>query len=157
MADELTPTERLLDDLRLRGVASARELSETLGLSQPSISRALATAGSRVTPIGQARRRRYASVRDVRGLGTHWPLYRIDTHGQPHAFGQLTALHGARCLVTTTPTDWLQGEFADGLFPAAVIGIGILLFARSLSQEKMRPGPKLSAPGEHGSASSGDR
>jgi hypothetical protein len=46
---------------------------------------------------------------------------------------------------------------ADGLFPAAVIGIGILLFARSLSQEKMRPGPKLSAPGEHGSASSGDR
>lgn len=118
MADELTPTERLLDALRLRGVASARELSETLGLSQPSISRALATAGSRVTPIGQARRRRYASVRDVRGLGSHWPLYRIDTHGQPHAFGQLTALHGDRCLVTTTtPTDWLQGEFADGLFP----------------------------------------
>lgn len=118
MADEPAPTERLLDALRLRGVASARELSEALGLSQPSISRALAAAGSRVARIGQARRSRYAPVRDVRGLGTHWPLYRIDTRGQPHEFGQLTALHGAGCLVTAaTPPDWLQGEFAEGLFP----------------------------------------
>ena len=68
--------------------------------------------------IGQARRSRYAAVRDVRGLGTHWPLYRIDEQGQPHEFGRLTALHGNGCLVAAaTPPDWLQGEFTDGLFP----------------------------------------
>jgi hypothetical protein len=118
MANEPTPIERLLDVLRLRGVASARELGEALGLSQPSISRILATAGSRVARIGQARRSRYAVARDVRGLGTHWPLYRIDNRGRPHEFGQLTALHGTGCLVTGAALpDWLQGEFAEGLFP----------------------------------------
>lgn len=111
-------TERLLAALRLRRVAGARELGEALGASQPSISRALAAAGAQVVRIGEARRRRYAAVREVRGLGTHWPLYRIDERGQPHAFAQLTALHGDGCLVAATPPpDWLQGEFVDGLFP----------------------------------------
>lgn len=118
MADEPAAAERLLDALRRRGVASARELSEALGLSQPSVSRALAATASRVARIGQARRSRYAPVRDVRGLATHGPLYRIDTRGQPHAFGQRTALYGAGCLVAAaTPPDWLQGESAEGLLP----------------------------------------
>jgi hypothetical protein len=65
----------------------------------------------------------------------------------------MNMLHQAVTRKSVTSPNGLAG----GLFPAAVIGIGILLFARSLSQEKMRPGPKLSAPGEHGSASSGDR
>lgn len=118
MATPAAPTERLLDALRLRRVASARELGAALGASQPSISRALAAAGARVVRVGQARRSRYAAVREVRGLGTHWPLYRIDERGQPREFGELTALHGDGCLVATgTPPDWLQGEFADGLFP----------------------------------------
>lgn len=118
MARPAVPTERLLDALRLRGIASARELGEALGASQPSISRAMSAAGARVARIGQARRRRYAAVREVRGLGTRWPLYRIDEHGHPHTFGELTALHGDGCLVTATPPpDWLQGEFTDGLFP----------------------------------------
>lgn len=118
MAHPAPPTGRLLDLLRLRRVASARELGEALGVSQPSISRALATAGPRVARIGKARRSRYAAVRDVRGLGTHWPLYRIDAQGRPHEFGRLTALHGGGCLVAAaSPPDWLQGEFADGLFP----------------------------------------
>ncbi|MBD8874569.1 type II toxin-antitoxin system HipA family toxin YjjJ [Rhodanobacter sp. DHB23] len=118
MVNPTTLTERLLDTLRLRRVASSRELGAALGTSQPSISRALAAAGSRVVRVGQARRSRYAAVREVRGLGTHWPLYRIDERGQPREFGELTALHGDGCLVATaTPPDWFQGEFADGLFP----------------------------------------
>lgn len=119
MANPATSTGRVLDVLRLRRVASARELGEALGgASQPSISRALAAAGPRVVRIGQARRSRYAAVREVRGLGTHWPLYRIDEHGRPQVFGELTALHGDGCLVAAaTPPDWLRGEFADGLFP----------------------------------------
>ncbi|BFI94506.1 MAG: type II toxin-antitoxin system HipA family toxin YjjJ [Rhodanobacter sp.] len=118
MAGSTPLAERLLDTLRLRRIASARELGTALGVSQPSISRALAAAGSRVARVGQARRSRYAAVREVRGLGTHWPLYRIDEHGHSSEFGELTALHGDGCLVAAdTPPDWLQGEFADGLFP----------------------------------------
>ncbi len=84
--------------------------------------RALAAAGPQVARIGRARRTRYAAVREVHGLGSQWPLYRIDAHGQPHEFGQLTALHGGGCLVTPVAQPaWLQrdfaGEFADGLFP----------------------------------------
>lgn len=117
------PTESLLGLLRRRGTASAGELGEALDLSQPSISRALAAAGAQVARIGRARRTRYAAVRQVHGLGSQWPLYRIDAHGQAHAFGDLTALHGDGCLFTHDALPaWLQrdlaaGEFADGLFP----------------------------------------
>ena len=118
MVTSTAATERLLAALRLRRVASARELGEALGVSQPSISRLLAAAGPQVAPLGQARRRRYAAVRDVRGLGTRWPLYRLDERGQPQAFGELTALHGGGCLIRTVGTpDWHQGACVDGFHP----------------------------------------
>jgi len=110
--------DALLAALRLRRVATARALGEALGVSQPTISRLLAAAGQQVSGIGQARSRRYAAVREVRGLGSRWPLFRIDERGQPQAFGQLLALHGDGCQLTAAqPPPWLRGEFADGLFP----------------------------------------
>lgn len=112
------PTDKLLDLLRLQGPMAARDLASALGTSQPGISRALAAAEPQVARIGRARRTRYAARRDVRGLGTEWPLFRIDARGQPHEFGRLTALYGRGSLVTTShPTDWLRDEFVDGLFP----------------------------------------
>lgn len=110
--------ETLIDILRMRGPSSARDLGAALGVSQPVISRMLAEAGGRVARIGRARRTRYAAVRDVRGLGTGWPLFRIDAQGRPQDFGRLTALYDRQSLVTTTrQTDWLRDEFVDGLFP----------------------------------------
>jgi len=110
--------DRLLAILRLRRVGTARELSAALGVSQPTISRLLTAAGDQVVKIGRARSSRYAAVRDVRGLGSRWPLYRIDRRGRPQHFGQLVALHGDACwLDTAQPPDWLRGEFSDGLFP----------------------------------------
>lgn len=118
MTSSQPTSERLLGVLRARRLASARELGEALDASQPSISRWLAAAGDQVVRVGQARRSRYAATRHVRGLGDCWPLYRIDGHGQPHAFGQLTALHGDGCLITTAqPVDWLRDEFREGVFP----------------------------------------
>lgn len=59
-----------------------------------------------------------AAIRDVRGLGSTWPLYRIDRHGQPHDFGSLTALLGSRSLVVpSTSIEWLRDDFAGGVFP----------------------------------------
>lgn len=118
MAAQLPDIDRLLAALRLRRVATARELGEALAVSQPTISRLLAAAGQRIVKIGQARSSRYAAVREVRGLGSRWPLYRIDGRGLPQGFGELTALHGDGCwLDIDQPPDWLRDEFSDGLFP----------------------------------------
>ncbi|EIM03148.1 putative DNA-binding transcriptional regulator [Rhodanobacter denitrificans] len=104
--------------MRARRLASARELGNALGASQPSISRWLAAAGDQIVRIGQARSSRYAAVRNVRGLGERWPLYRIDSNGRPRTFAQLTALHGEGCLITPAQSvDWLRNEFRDGVFP----------------------------------------
>lgn len=118
MVRHQTPADTLVDALVTRGITSARDLGDALGISQPSISRALSAAGDRVARIGRGRRTRYAAVREVRGLGSDWALYRIDARGRPQEFGRLTALHDGGCLVTTqTAPAWLRGEFADGLFP----------------------------------------
>ncbi|WP_266158778.1 type II toxin-antitoxin system HipA family toxin YjjJ [Dyella silvatica] len=110
--------DRLLAILRLRRIATARELGEALGTSQPTVSRLLTGAGDRIVKIGRARSTRYAAVRDVRGLGHRWPLYRIDSHGRAHSFGHLVALHGDGCwLDAAQQTPWLRDEFNDGLFP----------------------------------------
>ncbi len=117
MISSHSASERLLDALRARRQASARELGAALGASQPSISRWLAMAGDQVVRFGRARHSRYAATRHVRGLGDRWPLYRIDGNGQPNAFGEFTALHGDGCLIATAqPVDWLRDEFRDGVF-----------------------------------------
>jgi len=111
-------TEKLLDAMRLHGPQTARELGSALGISQPTVSRELAEAGLQAVRIGRARRVRYAATRDVRGLGTSWPLFRIGAQGRPTEFGHLTALHGRGSVVDVAEaTDWLRDDFVDGLFP----------------------------------------
>lgn len=105
--------------LRREGTASARQIGQALDISQPSVSRLLATAGETMIRIGKARATRYAMTREVGRAGRSWPLYRIDPHGQAGQLGQLHALHGGGYLFApTTPCPaLLHGEFADGLFP----------------------------------------
>lgn len=118
MPASAAPIEALMDVLRRQGPSSARVIGAALGISQPVVSRLLAAAGGQVVRIGRARRARYAAVRDVRGLGTEWPLFRIDARGRPHASGQLTALYRAGSFfAAANPTDWLRDNFVDGLFP----------------------------------------
>jgi DNA-binding transcriptional regulator LsrR (DeoR family) len=83
MPTSRSDADRLLAILRLRQVGTARELSAVLGVSQPTVSRLLAAAGDQVVKIGRARSSRSAAVRDVRGLGSRWPLYRVDASGRP--------------------------------------------------------------------------
>lgn len=67
--------------------------------------------------MGRARQTRYAAVRNVRGLGSQWPVFRIDEKGRPHAFGNLTTLYGAGSLLSGVSCNWLRDDFASGLFP----------------------------------------
>ncbi|RAP57252.1 type II toxin-antitoxin system HipA family toxin YjjJ [Oleiagrimonas sp. MCCC 1A03011] len=108
----------LLNTLRRRGPSAAADLSRELGISQPTLSRRIADAGEHIVHMGRARATRYALARDVRGLGSRWPLYRIDTQGRPHRFALLHALHNDHFYLETDHAPaWLRGEFSRGLFP----------------------------------------
>jgi hypothetical protein len=118
MAAPTVSLESLLTVLRHQRVVTAKDLGRRLDISQPTVSRLVAQAGSAVVKIGRARATRYSATRDVRGLGRHWPLFRINAQGRPEDVGRLVALHGDGCLLEAdNPPAWLRGEFADGLFP----------------------------------------
>jgi hypothetical protein len=71
-----------------------------------------------VERIGAARQTEYALRRNVRNLGTAWPLYRIDEVGRSHAMGELRALHGGfRLLSAGDPPAWLVRGYPSGVFP----------------------------------------
>ena len=84
-------TDRLLLYLS-SGVFSSEEIQKRLDLSQPTVSRLIASLGDRVVIIGQARSRRYTTRRDIRGLGGAFPVYRIDAEGNARRFGMLDAI-----------------------------------------------------------------
>lgn len=86
---------RLLHALRQLGaVATSAQLASALGLSQSSISRALAPLlqAGLVCKVGAARSQRYLLLRAVRGLAAQIPLWRIDTQGRPAPFARLWPL-----------------------------------------------------------------
>ena len=112
-------TDRLQALLRQRSPQTAAELAAGLGVSQPTVSRALAVAGNRILAVGRARATRYVLTHEIARAGRRWPLYRISPEGQPQRLGTLTALQGdgfhfgpERPLPAL-----LHGDFADGLFP----------------------------------------
>jgi len=83
--------ERLLSFLST-GIRSGVEIQQRLKCSQPTVSRLLAQVSGRVVTIGRARARRYARLRDVQGLGSEFPVYRIDSDGNAHTVGALIAV-----------------------------------------------------------------
>ena len=110
---------RLESLLRARGAQPGPILASELGISQPTLSRLLASAGERVIRIGRARASRYALAHSMARVGSHWPLYRISADGKSETLGELHALHrdefffqphGARPAL-------MHGDFASGLFP----------------------------------------
>lgn len=112
-------THQLEDLLRRDGPQTAAALGQALGVSQPTVSRALASSGERIVRIGRARASRYALGREIARAGRHWPLYRIDANGGSELLGELRALHGDGFHfdpVRPLPA-FLHGDFADGLFP----------------------------------------
>jgi hypothetical protein len=84
---------RLTERLR-RGPAGGGELRRLLGVSQPTLSRAIRRLEDRgeVVRAGSTRGARYGLARPVVSLGSQWPLYRIDESGAPRLLGPLFAI-----------------------------------------------------------------
>ncbi len=92
-----TLTQKALQTLRRQGgVVTSAELQAQLGVSQPTVSRALAPLiqSGQVQKVGAARSQRYVLPRTVPGVGHTVPVVRIDTRGQATPFACLIPLAG---------------------------------------------------------------
>ncbi|MDY0055896.1 MAG: type II toxin-antitoxin system HipA family toxin YjjJ [Methyloversatilis sp.] len=79
------------ESIRLRlssGPLTARQLAESMGISQPTVSRTLAGLGDDIVRIGAARSIRYALRDTVRGL-PDIPIHRVDSEGRITLLGTL--------------------------------------------------------------------
>ena len=82
---------RHVDSIRLRlasGPLDARQLIEKLGISQPTLSRAIRALGDEVLRIGAARSIQYALRDEARGLAD-LDIYRVDPEAKIHHLGTL--------------------------------------------------------------------
>ena len=115
MASILAFTPQILQALRQRGgVVTGAELQTQLGVSQPTVSRALAPLiqSGQVQKVGAARSQRYVLPRTVAGVGRSVPIVRIDTQGAASPFAHLVPLEGGA--VWVDETDGLSKRY-DGL------------------------------------------
>ena len=103
-----------VDLLRLRlatGPQSGTQMAKDLGISQPTVSRALATMAGEVLQLGQKKGSRYV-LRDAgRGFGDV-PVFRVDAQGKLKELGLLTPVRPDGYVFT--PADSLQVH-SDGL------------------------------------------
>ncbi|MFE8644726.1 type II toxin-antitoxin system HipA family toxin YjjJ [Sphingomonas sp. NCPPB 2930] len=81
---------------RAGGVLSSAELQALLGVSQPTVSRALAPLlrAGEVLKVGAARSQRYVLPRALAGIGREIPAMRIDAQGRASPFARLVPLEG---------------------------------------------------------------
>ena len=108
-------TQAILQALmRQGGALSSAELQAQLGVSQPTVSRAMAPLiySGQVQKVGAARKQRYVLPRTVRDVGRSIPVMRIDAQGQPSPFARLVPL--ASGAVWVDEEDGLSKRF-DGL------------------------------------------
>jgi len=88
---------KILQALRRQGgVLSSAELQDMLGVSQPTVSRALAPLiqSGQVQKVGAARSQRYVLPRAVPGVGREVPIMRVDAQGQASPFASMVPLAG---------------------------------------------------------------
>lgn len=144
LATPLTP--KILPALRQQGgVATAAELQGLLGVSQPTVSRALAPLiqSGEVHKVGAARSQRYVVPRTVAGIGRTVPVMRVDAQGRPSPFARLTPL--ASGAVWIDEEDGLSKRFdnlpwfLDDMRPQGFMG---RTFAQAHPELQLGPDPR---------------
>lgn len=100
--------------LRRRGVTRGADIQRGLGISQPVMSRLIRDAGARICRIGRGPATRYALSREIMGLGSQTPVYRVDESGRPSQLGTLYFLAGG---MHWWERQLGQGQLFNGLPP----------------------------------------
>ena len=109
---------QLLALLRQHPGAKARQLAEWMQISQPTLSRLLATVADVVLPVGAGPRRRYFGQRTLRGLPGTFPLYAVNPLGQVSLLDSLKITEPDGSVLDVAAMGWpLEAEFADGVWP----------------------------------------
>ena len=146
MAQTHTLTASTLQAIRQRGgVASAAELQAALGVSQPTVSRVLATLiqSGQVLKVGSARHQRYVVPRTVSGVGQAVSVMRVDAHGQAATFGRMVLLEGGGVWLdeasgVSRKQDGLPW-FLDDMRPQGFMG---RTFAQDHTELQLKPNPR---------------
>ena len=114
----MTIAKKALETLRTWHRQQAGELLKRLGVSRPTLMRAITELGGQVVSRGRARRTAYAARRSIRGNPAPIPLYYIDESGKAHESGMLEPIYPAGCAMTNAEAfPWpLDDEMADGWF-----------------------------------------
>jgi hypothetical protein len=103
------------------GVAASAELEQVTGRSQSWVSTALRgfMAQGQVVRVGTRRGARYGLRRDIRSIGSAWPLYRIDRNGEPSELGTLYVLAANQYYLQATKAaagaGFAHGTLSDGI------------------------------------------
>lgn len=99
------------------GPAASAELERLLGQSQSSTSRLLRDLLSRneIIRLGATRGARYARLRAIEGIGSQWPLRRVDEDGGIHDLGTLRALAGSVYYLESSARDFAHAGTSSGL------------------------------------------
>src|SRR5687768_10666152 len=99
------------------GTASAAELEQLLGQSQSAVSRRLRVLleEGRIVRIGTRRGARYALLETLQGIGSHWPLRRVDEQGNIHDIGKLSALAAGEWFLESQNRQFAWSGLTHGL------------------------------------------
>jgi hypothetical protein len=116
----------VVETLRTWGRQQAGELLQRLGVSRPSLMRAIAELDGQVVTRGRARRTAYAARRSIRGNPAPLVLYRIDESGRAHEAGLLEPIYPEGCAMRFVEAcPWpLNDDMADGWFPGVPYLLG---------------------------------
>jgi hypothetical protein len=101
-----------------KGILPVADLKRALGVSQPSLSRALRPLiqSGQAFRLGTTRGARYALRRTVADIGSAWPLYRIGRQGEVIELGAVNALAADQYVVDATAMTALGKDgVTDGL------------------------------------------
>ncbi len=103
-----TLVDRLTALLLNSGTLASREICQKLGISQPTLSRAIADLGDSVCRMGAARSTRYALTKDILGWPAKQPIGLTDAEGFFQTWGELTYLRPDGTFVKTTGGEWFN-------------------------------------------------
>lgn len=108
------------------GLYSAADIQRRFSWSQPTISRVISRCKSRIVVVGSARATRYTRLRDVRGLGGRFPVFKVDDRGDVDQIGDLCAVANDRFVwlpTHTAPEDYRSLPwFISDLRPDGFVG-----------------------------------